>query len=68
VVTSSSRGGVLSFIRSVGRSNRDNLTHPMTGVTSGINPEPQLELAPEGPSNASHERSASIETVSFFSF
>lgn len=50
-----SRGGILSFIRSVGRSNHNNLTHPMTEFTSGLDPSPQLELAHEGCSNVAHE-------------
>jgi hypothetical protein len=62
----SSRGGVLSFIRSFGLSLHNDLTHSTTEVTSEVDPEPQLELAHEGTSNTIQETDASIEKVSFF--
>jgi hypothetical protein len=56
--STSSWGGVLSFIRSVGRSIQDDLTHPTIKAFSGTDPKPQLELAREGSSNATHEKHA----------
>jgi hypothetical protein len=56
VAPSSNGGGVLSFIRSFGRSVHNDPNHPSTEAPSGVqvDSEPQLGLAREGSSDATH--------------
>jgi hypothetical protein len=65
-VTTNTRGGVLSFIRSVGRSIHNDLTRDSSAGAASFDRESQSELAHEGSLNASHEKAAAgSERVSF---